>query len=76
MPPRGSSSPAFRESIAKVAALPCDIVLAVHPGFTDLAGKLARRAAQPETNPFVEPQGCRAYAADASARPDALVARE
>jgi metallo-beta-lactamase class B len=67
---------AFRESIAKVAALPCDIVIAVHPGFTDLAGKLKRRAEQPATNPFVDPQGCRTYAADAAKRLDARVAQE
>lgn len=67
---------AFRESIAKVAALPCDIVIAVHPGFTDLAGKLQRRADQPETNPFIDPQGCRTYAADAAKRLDARVAQE
>jgi metallo-beta-lactamase class B len=67
---------AFRQSIAKVAALPCDIIVSVHPGFTNLDGKIARRALQPAQDPFVDPQGCRAYAAAASASLDARVASE
>jgi metallo-beta-lactamase class B len=65
---------AFRASIAKVAALPCDIVIAVHPGFTDLAGKLARRRLQPAVDPFIDPEGCRVYAANAAKSLDARVA--
>jgi metallo-beta-lactamase class B len=67
---------AFRASIAKVAALPCDIVLAVHPGFTDIDGKLKRRAANPSTDPFIDAQGCRAYAASAAKSLEARVANE
>jgi metallo-beta-lactamase class B len=67
---------AFRASIAKVATLPCDIVLAVHPGFTDIDGKLKRRAANPSANPFIEAQGCRAYAANAAKSLEARVAAE
>jgi len=52
---------AFRASIAAVGALPCDVIVSVHPDFTDVAGKLGRRAAG-ETDAFVNPQGCREYA--------------
>lgn len=66
----------FRASMAKVAALPCDIIVTVHPSLADLDGKLARRAAKPASDPFVDPAGCRTYAADALKRLDARVAEE
>jgi metallo-beta-lactamase class B len=66
----------LRRSIGLVEALPCDIVLAVHPGFTQLDAKLERRRVNPGVNPFVDPQGCRAYAADARTRLDQRVASE
>jgi metallo-beta-lactamase class B len=52
---------AFRASLAAVAALPCDIVISVHPDFTDVAGKLARRDGG-DADAFVNPQSCREYA--------------
>lgn len=67
---------AFRRSIATVAGLPCDIIISVHPGFTDVDGKLARRALQPPRDPFIDPQACRAYAAAATTSLDARVASE
>lgn len=54
----------FAASIAKVAALKCDIIISVHPSFTNVMEKAA--AHSPERNPFIDPDGCRAYAADAS----------
>jgi metallo-beta-lactamase class B len=66
----------FRKSIATVEALPCDVLLTVHPGFVDLDGKLQKRAAEPRTNPFVDPQACRAYAADARKKLDDRLAEE
>jgi metallo-beta-lactamase class B len=66
----------FRATIAKVRALPCDIVIGVHPSFTDLAGKLKRRQENPARDPFVGPDGCRAYADAASKRLDARIAEE
>jgi metallo-beta-lactamase class B len=66
----------FRATIAKVRALPCDIVIGVHPGFTDLAGKLKRRQDKPARDPFVTPDGCRAYADAASKRLDVRIAEE
>jgi len=67
----------FRRSIATVEQLPCDIIISVHPGFTDLDGKLARRAqTHGGDDPMIDPNGCRAYAADARQRLDARLARE
>lgn len=73
---RPSLFPTFRKSIETVGALACDIVVAVHPGFTDLAGKLKRRAAGAAIDPFINAQGCRSYAADAMTRLDARAAQE
>ena len=68
----------FRRSIEKVAALPCDIVLSPHPAFTQVDQKLKRRA---ELNgrgpdPFIDSNGCRAYAADGLKRLEARIAEE
>jgi metallo-beta-lactamase class B len=59
-------SRSFRASIARVADLPCDVVLSVHPGFTDTMDKLAART--DDRNPFIDPKGCQAYAAGARKR--------
>ena len=50
----------FAGSIARVAALPCDIVLSVHPGMTETFEKLSAR--KPGKNTFVDPSACAAYA--------------
>lgn len=67
---------AFRRSLEKVAALPCDIVIAVHPAAADLDGKLKRRATNPPVDPFIDANGCRTYAAGLSKRLEARVAEE
>ncbi|MGX9772119.1 subclass B3 metallo-beta-lactamase [Janthinobacterium aestuarii] len=56
-------SASFEASIAKVAALPCDIIIPVHPGTTDVLGKAARRSGS--DNPLIDANACRAYAAEA-----------
>jgi len=66
----------FRKSITTVGELPCDIMITTHPMFTDLAGKLKKRAASPAVDPFIDPQACRAYAANAMKALDARVAEE
>jgi metallo-beta-lactamase class B len=55
----------FRKSIATVEALPCDILLAVHPSFAEMDHKLAARAQAPASDPFIDPGACRVYAANA-----------
>ena len=68
----------FRRSIEKVAALPCDIVLSPHPFFTQVDAKLKRRAEMKGqgTDPFIDPNGCKAYAADGMKRLEARRAEE
>ena len=58
-------SASFEASIAKVAALPCDIIIPVHPGTTDVLGKAAQRNSA--HNPFIDARACSNYAADAGA---------
>lgn len=67
-------SGSFAASIAKVAALKCDVVLSAHPSFSGTFTKAAGRTA--ERNPFVAPGGCKAYAADARKRLDERLKRE
>lgn len=66
----------FRHSISTVADLPCDILLTPHPGFADLDRKLAKRKANPGTNPFIDPDACRVYAAHASEGFEKRIAEE
>ena len=66
----------FRKSIAKVEALPCDIILSVHPEGTGMDAKVKKRREQPSPDPFVNPNGCRAYAKGAAARLEARIAEE
>ena len=64
----------FRKSVEKVAALKCDIIVSTHPGFTDTLDKLAART--PSSNPFIDPEGCRAYAASSMVRLERRAAEE
>ena len=74
----GKRLESFRRSIEKVAALPCDIVLSPHPQFTQVDQKVKRRAELQGqgTDPFIDPNGCRAYAADGMKRLDARILEE
>ena len=67
-------SASFAASIAKVAALPCDIIIPVHPGTTDVLGKAARRNGT--DNPLIDAGACRAYAANAQALLSKRLAKE
>ncbi|MFZ6653748.1 subclass B3 metallo-beta-lactamase [Undibacterium sp. TJN19] len=57
-------SVSFAASIARVAALKCDIIISVHPNMTDVMEKAAKRTA--DSNPFIDANGCRDYAKEAS----------
>jgi metallo-beta-lactamase class B len=74
----GQRLESFRRSIEKVAALPCDIVLSPHPSFTQVDAKLKRRAEMTGqgTDPFIDANGCKAYAADGMKRLEARRAEE
>lgn len=64
----------LRDSIAKVGSLKCDVVVSTHPDFTATFDKLAKKTST--TNPFIDPDGCRAYAAAAAASFDARLTKE
>ena len=68
----------FRFGIQRVADLPCDIVLSPHPQFTQVDQKLKRRAELKagEPDPFIDPDGCKAYAADGLKRLEARIFEE
>ncbi len=51
----------YARSFQVLEALPCDLFLAEHGSAFDLQGKYARLQAQPETDPFLNPAGCKAY---------------
>lgn len=65
----------FRGSFARVAALPCDILVSPHPDFSDLFEHLAAREAG-QAEAFIDAGACRRYAAAARARFEAQLARE
>ncbi len=66
----------FEKSIDTVAGLDCDILLTPHPEAFDLDAKLARRAADPASNPFADRGACRAYAESARQRLQKRVVEE
>lgn len=51
----------FARTFETLESLPCDIFLAAHGGFFDLEGKSERLRKGEGGNPFVDPQGYRAY---------------
>lgn len=57
----------FEYSFAMVAALPCDIALAPHPGMVDFWERVAKRD-QGDANALVDPTRCRGYANGARER--------
>jgi metallo-beta-lactamase class B len=64
----------FKATIAKVAALKCDLVVSTHPGFTSIIEKQEGRKG--DANPFIDPNGCRSYADAARKRFDARLESE
>lgn len=60
----------LRASIAKVRALPCDLVLTPHPAASNLFPRLAGQA------PLADPTGCQRYADAATIALDARLAQE
>lgn len=70
------TSEQFRHSIATVAALPCDILLTVHPDLSDTIPKLDALKHWPKTNPFIDKHACAHYAADAQEQLDQRIADE
>lgn len=63
---RPSRVAAFQNSIEAIDRLPCDLIITVHPGLMAMEDKLAARANGVTPDPFIDPDGCHAYAAAAS----------
>lgn len=61
---------ASRDSLARIAALPCDLLVTPHPAASRLYDRLAGRL------PLSSPTACRDYAARGAAQLDARIARE
>jgi metallo-beta-lactamase class B len=70
------TSERFRHSIHAVAALPCDILLTVHPDLSNTMDKLDAIKHQSPSNPFIDKQACVKYAADAEKQLDQRIADE
>jgi metallo-beta-lactamase class B len=51
----------YERTFATLKKLPCDIFLGAHAGYYDGRVKAAKLASHPEQNPFVDPDGYRAY---------------
>jgi metallo-beta-lactamase class B len=58
----------FEKSIDTVAGLACDILLTPHPEAFDLDAKVEARERDPKSNPFIDADACKAYAAGARER--------
>ena len=61
---------AFRASIGKIAASPCEILLTPHPGASDMPHRLALG------KPLLDPDACRNYAAALTKQLDDRLAKE
>jgi metallo-beta-lactamase class B len=66
----------LRKSIQTVANLPCDILISVHPEVSGADEKLKKLETKPATNPFIDPQACRAYARSYDKALDARIEQE
>lgn len=63
---------AFRQTLASIAALPCDILLTPHPA----ASKMWERLGPEPSLPLIDPEACRGYAARGGKGLDDRVAKE
>jgi metallo-beta-lactamase class B len=61
---------AYRESLAKIAESPCDIVVSPHPSSSKLRDRFARGER------LLDPEGCKTYAAGLSKQLDDRLAKE
>jgi metallo-beta-lactamase class B len=66
----------FAMSFRTLRAQPCDIFIASHGVFFDLVRKRSLLDTNPPQNPFIDPQGCKAYLDSAEAAYDAELAKE
>ncbi|WUR15524.1 subclass B3 metallo-beta-lactamase [[Empedobacter] haloabium] len=57
----------IERSIARIASLPCDVLISAHPEFSGLWER-KEKAAKQGNAAFIDPQGCRKYAEKGRAR--------
>jgi len=72
---RPDITPIVRATIARIEGLPCDIIVSTHPGATSLSQRLTHRESG-GTDAFVNPDGCRTYAATARINLERRIAQE
>ena len=63
---------AFRQTLATVTALPCDVLMTPHPSVSNLFARVGARASAP----LVDANACRALAANAGKTLDERIAKE
>lgn len=63
----------YEHSFAVLGRMPCDVFLGEHGYMFDLKDKLARLAARPAQNPFIDPAGCRQLVAQSKSRFEAAL---
>ena len=63
---------AFRQSIATIAALPCDVLLTPHPSVSNMFARIGAKASAP----LVDANACRSLATDAGKKLDERIAKE
>jgi metallo-beta-lactamase class B len=66
----------FYKSFATLEALPCDVLLSAHPGFSGTLEKLKARDNGGQPDAFVDPLSCRKYAAAARVGLEKRIAQE
>lgn len=57
----------YEKTFRVLKALPCDVFLGAHGGYFDLKDKYEKMKSGAAGNPFIDPEGCRAYVADREA---------
>lgn len=66
----------FRRTIAKVGALPCDVMVSAHPSFSQLFEREQQQRVDPDSRALENPGACRAYAEQANQRLDKRLQEE
>jgi metallo-beta-lactamase class B len=66
----------FRKTFDTVAGLPCDILMVPHPDAIDFADRIAAHTAGGQPDPLLDKGSCRAYAAAARKKFEAILVKE
>ncbi len=67
---------AFRQALKTIKALPCDILMVPHPDAIDFLTRAMRRQPDEKTDPLIDPQACKAYAATGQDNLEKRIAKE